>query len=55
MENKKGKDRNKDKSKWMTSKGFQYPVPKTKEEQMVHPKRPPDSTIQNLRQPWYVL
>ena len=37
----------------MTSKGFLYPVPKTKKEQMTHPKQLPDSTIENLRQPWY--
>ena len=45
--------RNMDKSKWLTSKGFQYPALKTKEEEMTHPKRPPDSTIENLRKPWY--
>ena len=47
------KNKNKDKSKWLTSKGFQYPALKTKKEEMTHPKRPPESTIENLRKPWY--
>jgi hypothetical protein len=47
------RDRNKDKSKWLTSKGFQYPALKTKKEEMTHPKRPSESTIENLRKPWY--
>jgi hypothetical protein len=46
------RDKKKDKSKWLTSKGFQYPALKTKKEDMTHPKRPPDSTIENLRKPW---
>ena len=49
----RNRDRNMDKSKWLTSKGFQYPALKTKKEEMTHPKRPPDSTIENLRKPWY--
>ena len=39
-------------SHWLTSKGFQYPKPKTLKDLITHPKRPSDIRIEELQEPW---
>lgn len=41
-----------DKSRWLTQTGMQYPKPKTRKDLITHPKRPSDSRIDELNEPW---
>ena len=41
-----------DKSSWLTPGGMQYPKPKTTQDMLTHPKKPSDSRIEELKEPW---
>lgn len=41
-----------DKTNWLTKTGMQYPKPKTLKDLITHPKRPSDSRIDELNEPW---
>jgi hypothetical protein len=41
-----------EKEKWLTQKGFRYPHPKTRQDLIVHAKRPTETRIEDLREPW---
>lgn len=49
----KKKEAEREKSSWLTSKGFQYPKPKTIKELLTHPKRPSNARIEELREPFF--
>lgn len=39
-------------SSWLTPGGFQYPKPKTIKDLLTHPKRPTETRIEDLKEPW---
>jgi hypothetical protein len=41
-----------EKKQWLTQKGFRYPYPKTRKELITHPKRPTETRIEDLKEPW---
>eukprot|EP01040_Poterioochromonas_malhamensis_P007088 gene7088-7654_t len=43
---------NVNKSEWLTQRGFQYPKPKTVKEMYEHPKRPTETRIEDLNEPF---
>ena len=42
----------KSQSEWLTQRGFQYPKPKTSKELLLHPQRPSESRIEDLKEPF---
>jgi len=45
--------KNPDKSAWLTKKGFQYPKPKTRQDLIQHDKKPTETRIDDLHDPFY--
>lgn len=40
------------KAAWKTKRGFVWPCPRTRQELITHPKKPSESRIDTLREPW---